>query len=113
MGDRRLLCPKMMSVAGEEMGVEFPDQLKGLLQLLFAGSGKADAPVQVAAKAALEIPIVAAKAATRVFRFNMNASVQAGDAGRCSAEHRWPSPQQMAREQMKTGAIDRCRCFAA
>jgi hypothetical protein len=67
-----------MSVAGEELGLENPCQLRELLQLLFAGNGEADAPVQVAANAALEIGKAVAKAARRIFRVNMVASVRAG-----------------------------------
>src|SRR4051812_48661881 len=78
MGVRRGLFPKMTSVAGEEVGMEAPAQLKGLLQLLFAVTGKADAPVQVAAKHPVEIPNTAAASAATIFAFNIDASVQAG-----------------------------------
>src|SRR3954468_17233786 len=85
MGDRRGLFPKMTSVAGEEGGMEAPAQLKGLLQLLFAGTGKADAPVHVAAKHLVEIPNTAAASAATIFAFNIDASVRAGLRTRSAA----------------------------
>src|SRR3954468_14622884 len=92
MGVSRGLFPKMTSVAGEEVGMEAPAQLKGLLQLLFAVTGKADAPVQVAAKHPVEIDNTAAASAATVFAFNMNASVPAGLRSRSAAA--WPRSVQ-------------------
>src|SRR5207253_2285185 len=74
-GVRRLLCPKMTSLAGEETGVEPPAQLKGLLQLAFAGDGKADAPVHVAAKQGAERSSATVNAAASHVLFNTAPSV--------------------------------------
>src|ERR1044072_8123998 len=80
MGVRRELGPKITSLEGEETGGEPPAQLAELLQLSLAGNGNPDAPVHVAAKLALAMGSTAAASAATIFpfKFNIDASVQAG-----------------------------------